>query len=340
MRRRAALIAVLVAVVVPTAAAAIWVGAPDEVESPQPSTVSTTSTTTSPATGTSTAPGEESSGSGSGSGSDAVRAPAPGERDDPHAERLPPAERTQLIAAVADVNESAEEADLVAEGRVLFRSTDVAKDGESCQSCHTDGGANHELGTMTHPTAADDFTGPRDSQPLWGVEHTAPYRWDGGIPTLTEMAGATIDNHFKPEQRVDVPRKTAALVAYMNTLDAPLTAYDRGRMSAAALRGQAIFDGKGGCAGCHGGPLFTDNRLHVTGVPQAPGANDPGATRPAGAFSTQQLRDLRNTAPYMHNGTIPTLREVIEFYEDTSTVPGIDLTEDETDDLIEYLESL
>ena len=137
-----------------------------------------------------------------------------------------------------------------------------------------------------------------------------------------------------------MPRKTAALVAYMSTLDAPLTAYDRGRMSAAALRGQQIFDGKGGCAGCHGGPLFTDNRLHVTGVPQAPGANDPGATRPAGAFSTQQLRDLRNTAPYMHNGTIPTLRDVIEFYENGSTVPGIDLTDSETDDLIEYLESL
>jgi hypothetical protein len=51
---------------------------------------------------------------------------------------------------------------------------------------------------MTHPTAAGDFTGPRDSQALWGVEHTAPYRWDGGIPTLEEMAGATIDNHFKP----------------------------------------------------------------------------------------------------------------------------------------------
>lgn len=335
--RKAVLIAVLLAVVVPGAGAAIWVGAPDEVESPPPPTVATTSTDDSQPspTGTATAPSGEQS-----AGSEASQPSPSGERDDPHAERLPPAERSQLIAAVANVNESAAEADLIAEGRVLFRSTDVAKDGESCQSCHTDGGANHELGTMTHPTAEGDFTGPRDSQALWGVADTAPYRWDGGIPTLEEMAGATIDNHFKAEHRVDVPRKTAALVAYMSTLDAPLTAYDRGRMSAAALRGQRIFDGKGGCAGCHGGPLFTDNRLHATGVPQAPGANDPGSSSRPGAFSTQQLRDLRNTAPYMHNGTIPTLRDVIEFYESSSTVPGIDLTESETDDLIEYLESL
>lgn len=337
--RKTVLIVVLLAVVVPGAGAAIWVGAPDEVESPPPATVVTTSTTDSDALATGTTTTKDSSAEQS-AGSDAAQQSTLGERDDPHAERLPPAERTQLIAAVADVNESAEEADLVAEGRVLFRSTAVAKDGESCQSCHTDGGANHELGTMTHPTDPGDFTGPRDSQPLWNVKDTAPYRWDGGIPTLTEMAGATIANHFKSAQQIDVPRKTAALVAYMSTLEPPLTAYDRGRMSAAALRGQQIFDGKGGCADCHGGPLFTDNRLHVTGVPQAPGANDPGAAQPPGAFSTQQLRDLRNTAPYMHNGTIPTLRDVIEFYENSSTVPGVDLTDSETDDLIEYLESL
>jgi len=241
---------------------------------------------------------------------------------------------------VADVDETAEQADLVAEGRVLFRSATVARDGESCQSCHTDGGANAELGIMAHPTFEGDFTGPRDTQPLWGLRDTAPYRWDGGIPTLVEMIGGTIDTHFKSQHQVDVPRKTAALVAYMETIDPPATAYDRGRMSAAALRGQEIFDGKGGCAGCHGGPLFTDNRLHVTGVPLAPGANDDGSSKIENAFSTPTLRDIANTAPYMHNATIATLEDVIEFYEDESSVPGIDLTPAETADLIEFLKSL
>jgi cytochrome c peroxidase len=324
--RRIAAIAAVSALVASTAVAAIVVGAPEEVEVP----------TVTVATDVEPAPVETLDSRDAPARADVDGAPA----SDPHAGRLSPTELDRLTAAVAQVDGSALEADLVAEGRILFRSAEVARDGESCQSCHTDGGANAELGVMMHPTSDGDFTGPRDTQPLWGLRDTAPYRWDGGIATLVEMVGGTIDTHFKPEQRVDVPRKTAALVAYLETIDPPATAYDRGRLSPAALRGQAIFDGKAGCASCHGGPLFTDNRLHVTGVPLAPGANDPGSSRIANAFSTPTLRDIANTAPYMHNGTIATLEDVIAFYESQSAIPGIDLTPAEASDLIEYLESL
>ena len=325
--KRVALLALLVVVAVPAAVAAVVVSAPDEVELPTTPTV---------ATEVAPAPVEPS-----GDRDVPARADVqPKGGSDPHAGRLSSAERASLTAAVAEVDETAERADLVAEGRVLFRSATVARNGESCQACHTDGGANSELGLMMHPTSAGDFTGPRDTQPLWGLRDTAPYRWDGGIPTLVEMIGGTIDTHFKPEHQVDVPRKTAALVAFMETIDPPATAYDRGRMSAAALRGQEIFDGKGGCASCHGGPLFTDNRLHATGVPKAPGATDSGSSKIPNAFSTPTLRDLRNTAPYMHNATIPTLEAVVEFYESGSSMPGIDLTPAEAADLVEYLRSL
>lgn len=325
--KRVVPIVALLAVAVPAAAAAVIVGAPEELENPAP----LVATDIAPP-----APAATLDRSDAPARADVQSA----ERSDPHAGRLAPAERIQLAQAVAEVDETASRADLVAEGRVLFRSADVARDGESCQSCHTDGGANSELGVMMHPTFDGDFTGPRDTQPLWGLRDTAPYRWDGGIPTLVEMVGGTIDTHFKSQHQVDVPRKTAALVAYMETIDPPATAYDRGRLSAAALRGQAIFDGTGGCAGCHGGPLFTDNRLHVTGVPRAPGANDDGSSKIDDAFSTPTLRDVANTAPYMHNGTIATLEDVIEFYADESTVPGIDLTPAEASDLVEYLKSL
>ena len=67
--------------------------------------------------------------------------------------------------------------------------------------------------------------------------------------------------------------------------------------------------------GCHVGPLLTDNAVHVTGVPKVtPEDTDPGAARSGprrNAFNTPQLRDLAATAPYMHNGSLATLRDVV-----------------------------
>jgi len=313
--KRAAFIALVVALLVPGIAAAAWLAAPDEVELPSAPTVATVPE----------AP------------------PQPRLRSEPHGTTLTPAESRALTAAVDQVEASAGDAELAAEGRVLFRSTTVAKDGESCQSCHTEGGANAALGTTPHPVDAGDFTGPRDPPSLWGVADTAPYQWDGSVATLDAMVGATIDNHFKPEHSDDpaeVAEQTAALVAYLRTLDPPRTSFDRGRLSEAALRGEELFVGKAGCIACHGGPLFTDNALHDNRVPQLPGANDPGAKSPPGAFNTPQLRDLRNSAPYMHNGSLRTLRETIEFYDHESSLPALNLTPDEIDDLVEYMEAL
>lgn len=268
----------------------------------------------------------------------------PDARDDdypsnPHAGRLSSGERARVLRAVDAVSTSMPESELAARGRVLFRSADAAKSGESCQSCHTDGAANAELGTIRHPTGPGDFIGPRDPPALWGVGRTAPYRWTGDVDTLDEMVAATIRDHFK--STADLPEQTAALVAYLRTLDAPLTSFDRGRMSEAALRGEELFVGKAGCIACHGGPLFTDNSLHVTGVPQVgAGANDPGARQPPGAFNTPMLRDLANTAPYMHNGALDTLEEVVAFYDSESSLPALNLTEQERADLVRYLESL
>ncbi|HEX2160422.1 MAG TPA: c-type cytochrome [Thermoleophilaceae bacterium] len=313
--RRTALIIALVALLVPAIAAAAWIAAPEEVELPVIPPVATVP----------------------------EDAPQPQPEPAPHSGRLSAAEQRSLTAAVNDVEASASEAELAAEGRLLFRSVDVAKDGESCQSCHTEGGANPALGTTPHPTFAGDFIGPRDPPSLWGVADTAPYEWDGSVATLDAMVGATIDNHFKPERSDDqgeVARQTAALVAYLRTLDPPRTAFDRGRMSEAAQRGEELFVGKAGCIACHGGPLFTDNALHDNDVPQMPGANDPGAKNPPGAFNTPQLRDLVNSAPYMHNGSLRTLREVVEFYDHESSLPALNLTQDEVDDLVEYMEAL
>ena len=75
--------------------------------------------------------------------------------------------------------------------------------------------------------------------------------------------------------------------------------------------GLALFMGKAGCSSCHTPPLFTDNRFHALGVPQAgPLAEDPGRfavtgdEADRGAFRTPTLRNLTLTAPYMHDGVL------------------------------------
>src|SRR5205085_10095276 len=114
--------------------------------------------------------------------------------------------------------------------------------------------------------------------------------------------------------------------------------------------------GKGICIECHSGPLLSDLRCHATGVPQH-GANvqasDNGCgdvTGPAdnGKFLTGQLREIAGTGPYMHDGSLATLADVIDFYRRGGGAnPNLDpvlaplgLSQEEVRDLVAFLEAL
>lgn len=251
---------------------------------------------------------------------------------------IPSAQLRHVLDAADVIDTTVPNAKLIAEGKHLFRDPALYQSGLSCQSCHTEGGANADLGTQVHPTAPGDFTGPRDPPSLWGVGETAPYLWTGSVPTLEELMARLIRNFFKDGN--PTAERVAALSAYLRSLEPPVSAFDLGTMSPAALRGQRLFQGKAGCISCHMGPLLTDNRLHNTLVPQAPGANDPGAAGQPHAFNTPQLRDVANTAPYMHNGAFTNLRQVVEFYDKTASTAPLHLTDQEMDDLVAYLQAL
>ncbi|MCP5082603.1 MAG: photosynthetic protein synthase I, partial [Alphaproteobacteria bacterium] len=139
-----------------------------------------------------------------------------------------------------------------------------------------------------------------------------------------------------------------AIPEYLKTLTSRGAPFDAGDLSDAAQRGFELFKGKAGCAQCHSGPRFTDDMPHNTGVPENPDIwsnparhltyvafgmfmgienymnirRDVGAhvrTHKAdgsdiGKFMTPTLRELTHTAPYMHNGTIKTLEDVVAFY--------------------------
>ncbi len=182
-----------------------------------------------------------------------------------------------------------------------------------------------------------------------------------------------------------------AIAAFERTLvqtDTPFDNYMRGdddALSDQQKAGLNLFVGKAGCVECHSGPLLSDEQYHNLGVPPFDGwetdplaqitfrfelfakgsteekyrntKDDPGLyfrtkdTKHNGKFRTPSLRYTKYTYPYMHNGMLETLRDVVEFYnagggenefaETKSTrIQPLDLSDGEMDDLVAFLESL
>ncbi len=234
----------------------------------------------------------------------------------------------------------------------------------------------------------------------------------GGNPariarTLRGKAG--LDCHYRqafgkapqaddPELLVNVAK---ALAAWQETLVSPATPFDRFRTAlergdaqaaaaypASARRGLRLFLGRGQCATCHAGPLFTNGEFGDTGMPffVKPDGVDPGRQggikrllaspynllgaynddpsrdnaagtkylrpehRNFGEFKVPSLRNLTLTAPYMHDGSLATLRDVVRHYseldEDRLHADGerilkpLHLDAAEIDDLAAFLASL
>jgi len=103
---------------------------------------------------------------------------------------------------------------------------------------------------------------------------------------------------------------------------------DNAALSATEVRGLRVFRGAGLCTTCHKGGNFTDEAFHNTGVAWVPDKSPAGGrltdrgragvtnrSEDEGAFRTPTLREISRTAPYMHDGSLPTLEAVVDFYE-------------------------
>lgn len=145
-----------------------------------------------------------------------------------------------------------------------------------------------------------------------------------------------------------------ALDAYVHRLVSVGSPFDRfiadddTALNASATRGFALFVGKAMCAECHAGPLLSDGKPHVTGVIDARLDGGRGGT---GAFLSAPLRNVARTGPYMHNGSLNTLADVIWFYRQGGDASGfvgdkdplmqpLDITDDEAADLEAFLRAL
>ena len=108
---------------------------------------------------------------------------------------------------------------------------------------------------------------------------------------------------------------------------------------AAATRGQDVFDGAGRCATCHIPSLnYTDVNLGILHEPSETGMDPAYAARTTTKqYRTTPLRALWQHAPYFHDGSAATLRDVVEHY---NAFLGLGLTEDQKRDLVEFLKSI
>jgi cytochrome c peroxidase len=124
---------------------------------------------------------------------------------------------------------------------------------------------------------------------------------------------------FGGGQAIDSTNLGKALAAFERSLVANNSRFDqymRGdktALSSSELEGYQAFI-KTGCVKCHNGPMFSDFKVHVIGIPDNEKLGQPDAgTDQTYAFRTPSLRNLRYTDPYMHSGKLRTVEQVLEF---------------------------
>ncbi len=236
----------------------------------------------------------------------------------------------------------------VALGAKLFADPRLSGAGRhSCASCH-----QPERAFTDGRRQARALTGAplrRNTPALWNLAWSRQFFWDGRAPSLEaqvrmpieaadEMGGdwpvvlrrlgadaALADqfrNAFPGEQSLSEATVVKALASYVRSLVSSPTRFDAwidgesGALNSGELRGFRLFTGKAGCMLCHAGWRFTDDRFHDIGLPgKDPGrAAIPDGTPGRTAFKTPSLRDVARTAPYMHDGSLPTLAAVLGHY--------------------------
>lgn len=295
-------------------------------------------------------------------------------------------------------------------GRALFFDNRISASGTmNCASCHLP----HQGWTVHTPIspANPGWVERRNSPTLINVGYNQKLIWDGRAWPLEKQAIGSTKNPLHKGQDIDklmavfnadpklVKMFQAAYGSKPNAQDygkalavfqrhfivsgdSPFDLYlkgDKKAMSEAAVRGMAIFKGKGGCVRCHDGPNFTDSDFHNVGLKHNPLLDsevhqkvlkfdakrtknedwenittDPGRylithdSADWGKFKTPTLRNLADTGPYMHDGRYATLAEVIDHFNrggdgaknQSPEIQPLGLNDGEKADLLAFLHSL
>ena len=269
-------------------------------------------------------------------------------------------------------------------GRKLFFDPLLSADGTlSCAGCHLPdrGFASPEPVAL----GIGGKRGTRNTPSLLNRGYGKSFFWDGRAPTLELQALGPIENPLElATSVVAVLEKLRSSNEYQQLFAAAypggissenlaraLASFERvllsgnsrvdqfqsakySALSAAERQGLWLFESRARCWRCHSGPNYSDEAFHNTGIAARQPIPDEGrfaiTKNPVerGAFKTPTLRDVALTAPYMHDGSLATLRDVIEFYNrggeknlhlDPLITP-LNLSPAEVDQLVAFLQAL
>ena len=228
---------------------------------------------------------------------------------------------------------------LVRRGEILFHDADRShNEWYSCNTCHSDGHTNgldfDTLNDGRQDLSTAHLRSRKKVPSLRRVTRTQPWTWHGW---QTSLEDSTVESFTKSMQGTRPKAdEVAALVAYLGTLDYPRNPFRTkdGGLTPAAERGQKVFrSAKAACNTCHGGPEFTDGKIHEVGLEERDDAYR--------GYNPPSLRGVYDKDPYLHDGRAKSLRDALSGPHSAESVTGLgELTTQELDDLIAYLKSL
>ncbi len=270
-------------------------------------------------------------------------------------------------------------------GRRLFYDNRLSSDETmNCGSCHVLSAAFTDGRTTSE--GLHGISGKRNAPTLVNLAWMKRFMMEGGVPTLETQALAPL--HDSAEMGSNMMRAveklnrdpymialgraaygrdsidpfiiTRALACFQRTLMSGDSRYDRyvrldkkDQMNASEIRGMDLFfSARTQCSSCHSGVFFTDMDYHNIALQEE--YLDEGKARAThldkdvGRFKTPTLRNIQLTAPYMHDGSMRSLEEVISFYNKGGNahrnkdrrINTLELTVEEQNDLIAFLTTL
>jgi len=269
-------------------------------------------------------------------------------------------------------------------GRLLFFDPRLSADFSiTCGTCHSP-----RFGFSDGAPVSTGIRGQKGTRRAPTIVNTAfvfVQFWDGRAPTLEEQVKGPMANPIEMgashevivsrlqsvagyrtlfsrtfgTEDITIDKVAKAIATFERTVLSGNSAYDRYQagdkkaMTSAQIHGLDVFK-KSKCDKCHAGGIFTDGEFHNLGVGADVRNPDTGryeVTHDAkdwGAFKTSGLRDIATRAPYMHDGSLKNLRQVIEYYDKGGTpnrnldpdIKRLKLSDREKEDLVEFMRAL
>jgi cytochrome c peroxidase len=235
------------------------------------------------------------------------------------------------------------------------RRSEKASRGVACLDCHANGhtnGATHLAGDVR----PQEHRHRIDTPPLRGVNIQRLFGSQRALKSVEdftefEQRAAYFDGDpvIATKKGVNILERGSQvhdMAEFQELLDFPpapkLNVFgklDPAKASAAELRGQDIFFGKGQCAACHVPPYYTDNLMHNLQVERfyKPVMINGRLASADGPIKTFPLRGIKDSPPYLHDGRLLTLDDTVEFF---NLVLGTKLSQQEKQDLVLFLRAL